>query len=60
MSAVVHQDKLCNWYLLFFSAHAALMHKSKKVLARNQENRSEWGFAYTNELLFLIHTNCCF
>jgi hypothetical protein len=32
----------------------------QKMLARNQENRSEWGFAYTNELLFLIHTNCCF
>jgi hypothetical protein len=33
--------------------HAALIHKSKSLLARNQENRSEWGFAYTHELLIL-------
>jgi hypothetical protein len=53
MSAVVHQDKLYNRYLLFSVAHAALIHESKNLLARNQENVSEWGFAYIYELLFL-------
>ena len=53
MSAVVHQDQLYNWYLLFSAAHAALIHESKNLLARNQENVSEWGFTYTYELLFL-------
>ena len=41
MSAVVHQDKLYNWYLLLSAAHAALIHESKNLLARNQENVSE-------------------
>ena len=31
----------------------ALIHKSKNLLASYQENASEWGFAYTQELLFL-------
>jgi hypothetical protein len=50
---VVHQDKIYNRYLLVSAAHAALIHKSKNLLARNQENVSEWGFAYTHELLFI-------
>ena len=43
MSAVVHQDKLYNWYLLFSAAHAALLHKNKNLLASYQENASEWA-----------------
>jgi hypothetical protein len=39
--------------LLFTAANEALIHKSKNLLARYQENVSEWDFAYTHELLFL-------
>jgi hypothetical protein len=52
MSAVVHQDKLYNWYLLFSAAHAALIHKNRNLLASYQENASEWASH--------IHKNCCF
>ena len=37
----------------FLAKHAAILRKSKDLLARNQNNVSEWGDMFTRELLFM-------
>ena len=47
------RTKDCNINICCFSAkHAALRRKSKDLLARNQNNVSEWSDMFTRGLLF--------